>query len=140
RRDVPAEERRSDRRGFRPDRSGEEVRPDGERFRRASISAASRSGDPVNDGRTALSTASRLSTEGDLADFRRSNAALITPKERKFIERRAGNAELARAVEDEVLFSRADTKAKARDTILDVLSAPKSLKSSVDLSAAGRQG
>ncbi len=54
-----------------------------------------------------------------------------------------GDTALKNKVTDEFLFAKAtepNIKTKTRDYILDAISVPKSLKSSVDLSAAGRQG
>lgn len=97
--------------------------------------------DPNRFARLRRTDAATRSGEGSGRESDNDRLALISPKERAYIAKKAaGNQALAKAVEEEIQFSRTETKNQARDLILDVLSTPKSFKSSLDLSAAGRQG
>lgn len=77
----------------------------------------------------------------DLFD-RIRKATELSAAERNFVAKRTvNNPELRSAVEDEIAFAKAgEEKPKVSQTLLNWISAPKSLKASFDLSGAGRQG
>ncbi len=81
----------------------------------------------------------KLQRTGLLPPDRGQAESLITAKEAAFITRNAGtDTALARDLKDEVLYARGYEQAKG--VALDILNAPRAIKASTDLSAAGRQG